>query len=480
MSGAEEEHEVILRSISDAVFIADDAGALTFVCPNVAKIFGRSAQELLEMGNVSALLGDGLYDPEELRRTGELENIDVEVRDKGGQPHCLLVNVKRVAIKRGTRLYSCRDVTERRHAEQALQHERQRLAGVLEAIPAFVYLQAPDHTIRYANHRFLDKFGDPAGRRCYEIIAGLDLPCARCPTFRVFETGKPEEWEWTSGDGRSYMIYDAPLSDVDGSPLVLEMGIDITERRQTEERLHEREAELAHAARLSTMGEMATSLAHELNQPLGAVCAYADACQAKLRSGNMQGLPDSIEEIAVQAQQAAQVVRGVREFCRKKAPVRQKLSVNTVIREAVGLVEAELRRGGVVLTLELTERLPPVWGDPIQLQQVILNLARNAVDAMCQGQDTRRTLTIVSATTDDGTVAVDVRDNGIGLDDAAIARIFEPFYSTKADGMGMGLAISRTIIKAHGGRLWATRNVEGGVTFHVALPATTEEAGDVQ
>jgi PAS domain S-box-containing protein len=474
----EQTYELVLRSISDAVFITDDAGALTFVCPNVVNIFGRSAEEVRGLGNVAALLGDGLFDPAELRRRGELENIAVDVFDKAGVTHNLLVNVKRVSVGRATRLYSCRDVTERKRAEQALQQERQRLAYVLEAIPAFVYLQAPDYAIRWANRRFVQRFGEPGGRRCHEVIAGRDQPCPQCPTFQVFTSGQPQEWSWTSADGRSYMIYDMPLADVDGGPLVLEMGIEITEHQRAEERLRQREAELAHASRVSTIGEMATSLAHELNQPLAAVCAYADACLAKLRSGSVQSLPETIEAIAGQAQQAAQIVRRVREFCRKEPPARQPVDVNRVIRDALGLVEAELRRQDVRPTIDLAPRLGAVLADPIQLQQVILNLVRNAVDAIRQSPESERNLAIASAARDARMVLIDVRDDGIGLDEAAMARIFEPFHTTKPQGMGLGLAISRTIVKSHGGKLWATKNADRGVTFHLALPAGTEEARD--
>jgi two-component system sensor histidine kinase TtrS len=362
VGGTEAEYEVILESISDAVFITDDAGALTFVCPNVASIFGRSAGEVLALGNVRALLDEGLFEPAALQEAGELRNLEADIRNRGGQSRNLLVNVKRVAIKGGTRLYSCRDVTDRRRAE---------------------------------------------------------------------------------------------------------------------EQLHRREAELAHAARLSVMGELATTLAHELNQPLGAICAYADACQAKMRRGEVSGLARRIEEIALQAEQAAGIVRRVRDFCRKRAPVRQRVDVNGVIQDAIGLIEAELRKNDIRLTLALGEGLPRVSGDPIQLQQVVLNLARNAVDAIERARTTRRALVVSSGAADAGTVAVCVRDDGVGLEDEALARVFEPFYSTKAEGMGMGLSISRTIVAAHAGKLWATRNGGGGATFHMVLPVADKEYGDV-
>lgn len=251
---------------------------------------------------------------------------------------------------------------------------------------------------------------------------------------------------------------------------------DITARKQAEEDLRTAQAELAHVNRVMTMGELAASIAHEVNQPLAAILASGDSCTAWLANDppNLDKARAAAARIVEAATQASDIVRRIRALFRKTASITTPLEINEVISETVSLVGGEVQRKGVVLNTELAANLPSVLGDRIQLQQVILNLAINGTEAMTGFEDQPRRLVIQSKLTESREVLVSVADTGQGIDPRHAARLFAPFFTTKAEGIGMGLSISRSIIEAHGGRLWAATNQPCGAVFHFALPAATK------
>jgi C4-dicarboxylate-specific signal transduction histidine kinase len=236
-------------------------------------------------------------------------------------------------------------------------------------------------------------------------------------------------------------------------------------------------AELAHAARLSTLGEMAAGLAHELNQPLAAIVSYARGCSLRLRSGEAEtgALVEVVEEISAQALRAGEVLRRIRDFVRSGELRRERVDLNDVVREAVRFAEIEARQSGISMPLELTSDTLTVEVDRIQVEQVVLNLVRNGFEAMRTTAPTERTLSIRTARHAGEGIEVAVGDTGTGIPPGIAGRVFDPFFSTKRDGLGLGLSISRSIIEAHGGRLWAIANPLRGATFRFTLP----EAGDV-
>jgi C4-dicarboxylate-specific signal transduction histidine kinase len=250
---------------------------------------------------------------------------------------------------------------------------------------------------------------------------------------------------------------------------------DITERKIAEEEARARQAELAHVLRVSTMGEMAAGLAHEINQPLSAIVSYARGCARRLKSGMAAAasLLEPIEQIAAQAMRADEIVQRLLLFVRKQKPVHEPAHVDALVREVVQLVAGEARKRRVNVTLHLAADLPPVRVDRIQIEQVLLNLVRNGMEAMQSSADDRL-LVIETRAADDGFVEVDVRDCGEGLDPEVAERVFEPFFTTKRAGLGMGLAITRSIVRAHGGRISVIRNPDRGVTFRVSLPAAVQ------
>ena len=233
-------------------------------------------------------------------------------------------------------------------------------------------------------------------------------------------------------------------------------------------------AEIAHAARLSTLGGMAAGLAHELNQPLAAVVSYARGCARRLEAGELSkaALLEVLEEISAQALRAGEVLRRIRDFLRGESR-REEVDLNDLVRGALRFAEGEARRAEIRLELELAPEPLRIEVDPIQIEQVILNLVQNGFEVMTTINGTERVISIATRRLAPDTVEVTVRDSGAGLSSDVAARLFEPFFSTKPDGLGLGLSISRTIVESHGGRLWATANPDArGTAFRFTLRAT--------
>jgi signal transduction histidine kinase len=257
---------------------------------------------------------------------------------------------------------------------------------------------------------------------------------------------------------------------------VLVSIIDITERNKVLRALEQARAELAHISRVTMLGELTASIAHEVNQPLAAVVSNAEAAQRWLD----RPMPDlsearaNIEQIIGQGRRAANVVQRLRALSKNSTPQRVPLDINEIVEEAASLVDRELREHSVSLRLDLAAGLNPVSVDRIQLQQVIINLLINAMHAMAT-VDVRE-ITVASRSPSPGVVDIWVSDSGVGLSREAMARMFTAFYTTKPQGMGMGLSICRSIVGAHGGRIRAERNAGPGATFHISLPTLTEAA----
>jgi PAS domain S-box-containing protein len=248
--------------------------------------------------------------------------------------------------------------------------------------------------------------------------------------------------------------------------------MDVTERKHAAEALRKAQGDLAHVGRVMTMGELAASIAHEINQPLAAIVANADACQHWL-AGSTPRLDEARESVSLvmnDASRASDIINQIRALVKKADTQKVRLNINDIIREVIALAEGEARRHGVALRTGLGDDLPPVVGDRVQLQQVILNLVMNGVEAMVSVADRPRDLLVRSHQLDADHIRVAVQDSGVGIDRAHLDKIFDTFYTTKPQGMGMGLAISRSIVENHGGRLWVVPNDGPGMTFEFALP----------
>jgi two-component system sensor histidine kinase DctS len=279
-----------------------------------------------------------------------------------------------------------------------------------------------------------------------------------------------------SGDRFDALLYEAPLIDAAGRQTGW-MGsiLDITERKRARELARQQEEKLAATARLVTMGEMASTIAHELNQPLSAIASYTTGCLnlldgAEVPRGDLQ---EVLRKTAQQTQRAGRIIRRVHDFVRKSEPTRTPVRMNGVVEEAVGFADAEARKRRVRIQARLADDVPDVHGDPILLQQVVLNLLRNAMDAMAATPPASREIRVATEARD-GSVTVAISDRGCGIPEELRGKLFEPFFTTKAEGMGMGLNICRSIMELHRGRVWAEPNPGGGTVFSFSLPVDAE------
>jgi PAS domain S-box-containing protein len=339
------------------VFLTDDDGLFTFICPNVDMIFGYVPDEVQEMLRISRLLGEDLFDRAELAARGEIRNIERVITAKSGERRTLLIHLKAVDIQGGTVLYSCRDITDRKHAEDELRVARQ---------------------------------------------------------------------------------------------------------------------DLAHASRLALVGELMASIAHEINQPLTSIMANAGAGLHRLghqaSADAVSELREILLDIRDQGRLAGDVIERLRALAGKRPLERQALDVNELASDILRLVGGDARRRGVALRTELVPALPAIAADRVCLQQVVLNLLVNAMDALDQVEEEDRELVVRTRLLDDA-VEVAVSDTGRGIPADRLPKLFDAFFTTKKDGLGLGLAIARSIVEAHGGRIWAEDHGGRGATFRMTLPA---------
>ena len=372
--------------------------------------------------------------------------------------------------------------------ERALQEERARAQDYLAIVRAIVVALDPEGRVQLINdlgQRMLGRDqSELVGRSWLTVAVPEDRQGEVASLLEGLLSGRAEAQETVDyeiltrgGERRMVSWQHAAIRDGEGVIIgILASGDDVTDRRRMEQRMREQEAELAHSLRLGTLGELATGLAHELNQPLAAIKNFAQGCARRIRAGNAQpgDLLEAIEQVNAQATRAGEIIRRMRSFVRKREPARAPIDVNQAIREVADLLARDVARLGVALALELDEELPAALADMVQVEQVVLNLARNGLEAVAlEPGRGRRRLTMRSGPGEAGEIMVSVSDTGRGVAPADVANLFEPFFTTKAEGLGMGLSISRSIIEAHQGRLWVEPNPGGGSIFRFTLPVAT-------
>ena len=300
-----------------------------------------------------------------------------------------------------------------------------------------------------------------------------DINESRLPPGSLLRFRSPSLWE----QYRWYVIAALAIIVLQ-AVLIADLLLQHTRRRRTEMDLRRNREQLAHVTRISTMGELAASLAHELNQPLTAILSNAQAAQRFLASkpADLREVQEILEDIVSDNNRAGEVIRRMRALVKKEELEFAPIHIASVIGEVVQLLHSDEILHNIHVELDCQDVLPNVRGDRVQLQQVILNLLMNAFDAMKETPSQDREVMVRAHVNGDGVVEISVRDHGIGFPTDKLAKIFDPFYTTKRDGLGMGLAISRSIVEAHGGRLWAKNNTDRGSTFYFTIPATGDEA----
>jgi two-component system sensor kinase FixL len=493
---------VILETAADGIITIDDQGTIQSFNAAAERIFGYSPQEVIGK-SVNRLMPPPHRDQHDeyiTRRlqAGEDKGIGAprerEGRRKDGTLIPIETAVSEVSLP-GRRLFAgiVRDISDRMRTEQALHESKRFLQNVIDGTSDPLLVIDRHWRVVLANRAALALAGRDTTRLdglcCFQLSHRRDSPCEGtdhpCPLNEVVRSKAPVIVTHTHFDGEGnevvVEISASPILDESGDvAAIIELCRDITARVHAEERVRQHQAELAHVARLGTMGEMATGLAHELNQPLAAIVNYIQACLERIRAGarDPAELLDDMQQAAAQAERAGDMIEHIRNFVRGREPKRSVVDLNTLVEDAASLVRSEVRRAGVEMSLELTEGLPPVTAQAIQIEQTIVNLIRNGLEAVAGSGNGTGELAIRTARSGDHAVEFVIRDTGQGMSEKTLSRVFDPFYTTKPNGMGMGLSISRTIIDTHGGNMWAARNPDRGATFGFSLPIHEGEARD--
>jgi PAS domain S-box-containing protein len=401
-------------------------------------------------------------------------------------------NARVVRDERGNILYyegTVEDITHRKRAEAALMASERNYREIFNATSEAIFVHDPaSGAILDVN----DTMAHMTGRSYEESLAmGLEVISSASPPYSKQEAQQwirkaaeegPQRFEWLAKRKDGHQIWvevSLKHTRIGGRPRVLAMLRDISARKQAEQAEQQHLAELTRAWHANAMGEMASGLAHELNQPLCAIQNYASGCLrlAGKKSVDMKTLRDSIGQIGNQAERAAGIIKRIRGLVGKREPRRSTLDIKTLLSDAVGLIEKEAAQHNVTVVPELAGRLPKIQADDVEIEQVALNLMRNAIEAMGDKRVAKRTLTIAASVPEKGTVEVAIKDTGRGLPPKLTGTVFDSFFTTKEEGLGIGLSLSRRIIEAHGGRLWAESDGQSGATFRFTLPVAGDKHG---
>jgi two-component system, LuxR family, sensor kinase FixL len=490
-------YRAIVATAVDGIVVIERNGAIRSVNNATERLFGYAAAELIGR-NVKILMPEpyaGEHDTylANYLRTGQKKIIgigrEVVGRRKDGSVFPMDLSVGE-ARDGGEAIFVgiIRDITDRKAAELAQRESELRLRSILDTVPDAIVVidaQAAIQSFSLAAERLF-------GYDSAEVI-GRNVNILMPTPYREAHDGYIERYLRTGerriiGIGR---IVTGRRKDGETFPMELQVAEftsaggryftgfvrDLTERQEAERRIQDLQAELLHASRLSVMGQMASTMAHELNQPLTAVTNYLEAGRQLLATGvgGPERISEMMEKAIAQARRAGDVIRRLREFVGKGEIERRIQSLNQLVEEALALALVGARQRGVRASLELDHTLPPVFVDHVQIQQVVLNLVRNAIEAMEQVE--RRELTIGTRRVgEQGMAEVIVADTGPGIAPELTGRLFQPFVTTKATGMGLGLSICREIVEAHQGRLTVAPASSGGAVFRVILPIASREA----
>jgi PAS domain S-box-containing protein len=533
---SEENYRLVVETAPDAVISIDERGAILFANPATVRIFGYDPTELIGKP-LTLLMPEFLRKLHEkgfsrYLATGQRhinwQGTELTALRKSGQEFPVEISFGELS-RDGHKVFTgfIRDISERKQAEELRAAHARQIAVRADVSMAFgkkgslktILGECSEAIVRHLDAAFARIWTLSGDGKMLELQASagmythLDGPHSRIPmgqfkigviaqerrahlTNDVLNDPRISNRAWAEKEGMaSFAGY--PLSVGDRTVGVLAMfsrkpvtpettetlasGADLIaqgiERKRAQEALQMTQAELARVSRLTTMGELAASIAHEVNQPLTAVTNNSNACLRLLAADKLtpEILGRALEEIVADGTRASAVVARIRGFIKKEPVEKNRLDMNDVIQEVLALADRELYENRVRLERQLTKALPLVLADRVQMQQVLLNLIMNGIEAMIPVTDQPRALWVESRVDQSGDILVAVRDSGHGLGSAA-DRVFTPFFTTKANGMGMGLSISRSLIENHGGRLWAMPNSPIGAVFSFTLPVSPGSA----
>jgi PAS domain S-box-containing protein len=490
----EESHRLIVETASDCVVSMDETGAIRFANPSTMKIFGYDPTELIGKP-LTELMPEFMRKMHEtgFRRylaTGQRhinwQGTELTALRKNGEEFPVEISFGELT-RDGHKVFTgfIRDISARKKAEEKLRASERTLRELTETIPQMLWSAVADGAVDYCNQRVLDYTGlskeQVQGAGWMKTVHRDDIESMSRAWTAAVSSGEPfqREFRCLRAADRAYrwcISRALPLRDQSGQ-IIKWFGtvVDLHDWKEAQQALQMTQAELARVSRLTTMGELAASIAHEVNQPLTAVTNNGSACLRLLANSSLepQVLRRALEEIVADGTRASAVIARIRAFIKKAPAETSELDINEIIQEVLALASHELHKNQVLVECQLTRTSPLVRADRVQLQQVLLNLIMNGIEAMTAIADRPRILWVRSQIDNSGDVIVSVRDSGIGLG-SDTDRPFTPFFTTKAEGMGMGLSISRSLIENHGGRLWSTANSPHGAVFSFTLPAAGE------
>ena len=474
----------LIEHAFDAVLLLDQDSSILYASPSVERVLGYAPRELVGRNGLDFIHPD---------QVAEARNQFAEARDREGSVY---TSERRTRNKCGTWLWTentitnllgqpsvrafvvnLRDISARKRAEEALRESEQRFRDYAETASDWFWESGPDHRFTVSSQD--SAFNRALGATRWELAANLDVEPekwrAHRATLDAHEPFRGFMYKSRLADGSTIdvSVSGKPVFDQNGRFLGYRgVATDVSgavRANKAERALQEVRLELARVSRITSLGALTASIAHEINQPIASVIMNASAGLRWLGAEppNLQEVQEALERVRRDGARAGDVIDRIRALARK-APIKVDcLDINEAIREVIALTRGEITRSRVTLSTQLAE-VAPIRGDRVQLQQVILNLILNAIEAI--GDNEPRDLLIETRENDRRNILVSVSDSGPGLDPATVDRIFEPFYSTKQGGVGIGLSICRSIIEAHEGRIWALQNNPRGSTFQYTLP----------
>lgn len=483
---------LIVDSIPALVCTMTPAGELEVINRQILDYFGKTRDELKDWSSIGAVHEDDVEDVIAKWRysTETGQPYDVEHRIRRAEGVYRWFHVRGLPLRdmhnRIVRWYILLvDIDDRKHAEDGLRESERELRQLVETIPTLVWRGTPEGQLDYLNQRHIDYLGqtleDTAGGRWVDLVHPDDKEATVRRWLHSVNTGTPYEdvYRLRRADGQYRWIQSAgqPFHDREGRITHwYGMVIDIDDRKSAEDALRESERELRQtrrrlsaATQIATVAELSASIAHEINQPLASVVANGHACVAWLSNDppNLERARLTAGRIIRDGNAAAEVVTRIRALFKQAAPAVILSDINDIVVEALKLMADEIRDSGIIVETDLGASLPMIVVDRVQIQQTLINLAHNAIEAINGVTDRPKVLVLISRR-DGVDILIQVRDSGCGI--AHPTSIFDPFFTTKENGMGMGLAICLSIVEVHGGRLWATPNEGAGTTFSFTLP----------
>jgi PAS domain S-box-containing protein len=489
LAASERKLKLIINTIPAMAWSANPDGMCDFFNQNHLDYVGLPMEEMCGIGFVKTFHPDDLpqlMGPwQEMMATGRGGEVEGRIRNRDGEYRRFLFRTNPLfddgkLIKWfGVNL----DIEDRKQAEEAVRESELNLRQLTETIPQMLWSTKPDGRVDYSNTRLQEFMGITAEDFADHGWADCLHPDDREPTARLWAhcvaTGTPYRTEARfcyggKGNYRWCLTTGLPLRDETGRVIRWHGAcVDLHDWKTAQDELRETQAELAHMTRVTTMGQLTASIAHELNQPLAGIMTNASTGMRMLNADppNVAGARETARRTLRDAGRASEVINRLRALFTKKSTTFEAVDLNLAIQEVIALTSTELHRNGVSLRTELTEDLPPVAGDRIQLQQVILNFIMNGTEAMNSVEDRAREMVISTQQDETGYIRLSVKDTGVGFDASSTEKLFSPFFTTKSSGMGIGLSVSRSIIESHQGRLWAEANPGSGATFSFALPS---------